>query len=150
MLSQRGDRASEKGPYVESRGHTSLIFPIVPPAGDQIGDSGTTGEAVVDTRYVRQLPGAEPRTGRPLAPFVGESPENLAAVFISNITTIRGNANGKTVAHELAHVILGEVDGGPEVGILRGGPEPENTFLKKRFTGAQRQAMHAKDHKYVK
>jgi hypothetical protein len=108
----------------------------------------TSGVAVTDFGYYRNLPARHPVTGVAAGPFTPELPEKRSAAFIAKI------ANHKTVAHEIAHVVF-DVDANDDhtrhaLNVLRAGPEPANTFLKKRFTGNQLGLVLGRSVKYPK
>ena len=96
-------------------------------------DCDTAGRAVTSTETLKVM------TSLPSG-FVDESPNYLSSAFITTLSL--GNkqvADGKTVAHELAHVVLSSDDNpdGTVVNILTGYKQPALTVTQKRFNGTQ-------------
>jgi hypothetical protein len=132
------------------RGEITVYFIeyFMDPATGQ-ANAGVRGLAANDTGYVQALvPDA--------AALVPEAPENLSALFIAGSPgDPRLRANGNTLAHELAHVIVDAGDKIHEeahegVNILAGTGQPDTSVRRKRFNDSQIDALRSSKNRFAK
>ena len=104
--------------------------------------------AVTDVAYLKYLPLSDPVTREPLGDIEPEDPALRSAAFIAyeeRQTKARTLSNGKTIAHELAHVVFNgdppKEHVGDRLNILHADPAAESDFVKKRFTLEQRNLL---------
>ena len=105
----------------------------------------TVGEALISTSTIKLM------TNSP-AGFVDESPTYLGAAFVTTLSLAGNNlANGKTVAHEIAHVILNSNDNpdGTEVNLLNGNEQPVESETVKRFNNAQIEVIRSSSNQFT-
>jgi hypothetical protein len=109
-----------------------------------------TGLAITDTSYVESLQPTD-TTLTPLAL------SKTGVLFIATAQMSGGQFNGRTVAHEIAHAVVGQDKANDASGghvaeppnILRDGAVLDSSVLRKRFNGAQQDLLY-RSNRYVR
>ena len=136
-------------------GHVTLFFVRQFTAADNASQliDGKTRVAITDTGYVKVLP----PTGLVLPlDLVDEDDKYKGAAFIMG-PTFPSNApaaNGKTLAHEIAHIVLSSdttrthVD--EPVNVLSPSRSEETSLMRKRFTGNEVERLRSSANRFGK
>jgi hypothetical protein len=99
---------------------------------------------MTDTGYVQAI---TPNPGN----LLPEVPEYLGAALITGGSTGGPKANGNTLAHELAHLILDSdhVDEWGGVNVLYTFGKPETSLVRKRFNDAQIDSLRSSKNRFA-